>query len=183
MAKNSVVIDLRRLYLRLFRRRRHPIKRDENGRSARQRAFDLFGKGQRPAQVSKIIPISLRTACRYFEDFKKLHHKLPYSTIRKLMRESPEISDNIIAILANSLEMDPKEVAARMQKPWGLMEAMKGRWPDYGLERERSVIEDRLLAALEVVKFADVFGKEDPKMVRATLKHIMIDRGEESLET
>jgi len=169
--------------LRLFRGRRYPVKKDENGLSARQRAFNLFGTGQRPAQVCKTIPISLRTACRYFQDFKKLHHRVPYSTIRKWLEESPEFSEKVIAILATSLEMDPEEVVARMQKPWGLMEAMKGRWPDYGLERERTEIEDRLLAALEVVKFADVFGHKDPRTVREILKQLMMDRGEESPET
>ena len=169
--------------MRFFRRRKHPIKRDENGRSARQRAFDLFGKGQRPAQVSKIIPISLRTACRYFEDFKELHHKIPYSTIRKLMKQSPEFSDKVIAILATSLEMDPEEVVARMQKPWSLHQAMLGEWPDYRLDKQRTEIEDRLLAALKVIKFAKIFGQKDPQFVRETLMKIIIDRGEESPET
>ena len=167
----------------LFRRRRYPLKKDENGRSARQRAFDLFGKGQRPAQVSKIIPISLRTTVRYYEDFKKIRHKVPYSTIRKWIKESPEFSDKVIAILATSLEMTPEEVIIRMQKPWGLHQAMLGEWPDYRLDKQRTEIEDRLLAALEVVKFAEVFGHKDPRTVRETLQKIIIDRGEESPET
>ncbi len=103
--------------------------------------------------------------------------------IRKWMRENPEFSEKVIAMLATSLEMSQEGVGVRMQKPWGLMEAMKGKWPDYGLERERSVIEDRLLAALEVVKFAEVFGHKDPRTVRETLQRIIIDRGAESPET
>jgi len=99
------------------------------------------------------------------------------------MKESPEFSEGVIAMLAASLEMDPAEVVTRMAKPWGLMEALKGRWPDYGLDRERTKIESRLLAALEIIKFAEIFGQRDPLMVRLTLKQIMIGRGEESLET
>ena len=168
--------------MKIFGGRRHPIKRDRNSRSARQRAFDFFWGGYRPAQVCKMLPISLRTACRYFQDFKKLHHRVPYSTIRKWVRQSPEISNKVIAILATSLEMTPEEVITRMQRPWGLLEAMRGRWPDYGLERERTEIEERLLAALEIVKFADIFG-HDPLMVRQTLKQLIMYRGEESSET
>jgi hypothetical protein len=99
------------------------------------------------------------------------------------VRENPEFSDKVIDILADSLGMSREEVVARSQKPWGLLGALKGRWPNYGLERERSEIESRLLAALEIIKFADIFGQRDPLMVRQTLKQIMIVRGGESLET
>jgi plasmid maintenance system antidote protein VapI len=169
--------------LRLFGGRRYPIKRDANGHSVRQRAFDLFRTGQRPAQVSKTIPISLRTACRYFQDYKRIHHQIPYTTIRKWVRENPEISNNVIAILATSLDMTPEEVVVRMQKPWGLLQAMKGKWPDYRLDRQRSEIEGRLLAALEIIKFAEIFSQRDPQFVRVTLEQIMMNRREESPET
>ncbi len=167
----------------LFRGRKHPIKRDENGRSTRQRAFALFGEGQRPAQVCKTIPMSLRTACRYYQDFKKLHHRVPYSTIRQWLRERPELSDRVIATLATSLDMSREEVVIRMQKPWGLLGAMKGDWPNYKLDKRRTEIEDRLLAALIVIQFADKFGQKDPRLVREILGKLMIDRGEESPET
>ena len=167
--------------MRLFWGRRYPLKRDENGRSARQRAFDLFGTGQRPAEVCKTIPVSLRTACRYYEDFKKLHHKVPYSMIRKWMRENPEFSDKVIDMLATSLEMPREEVIVRMQKPWGLLQVMKGEWPNYRLERQRTGIEERLLAALQVIQFADRFGHTEPRLVMETLSELMIDKSEEPL--
>ncbi|MFC2066780.1 hypothetical protein ACFLUO_07000 [Chloroflexota bacterium] len=169
--------------MRLFKGRRYPIKRDENGRSVRQRAFDLFGAGQRPAQVCKTIAISLRTACRYYADFKKLHHRLPYSTIRKWMRENPEFSEKVIAMLATSLEMSQEEVIVRMQKPWGLMEALKGRWPDYGLEREQAETKGRLLAALVIIKFVEIFRQKNPQFVRETLMKIIIEGGAEPPES
>jgi hypothetical protein len=75
--------------------------------------------------------------------------------------------------------MSPEEVVIRMQKPWGLLQAMKGEWPDYRLERQKTEIEDRLLAAMEVVKFAEIFGQRDPQFVRETLKKIIMDRGRE----
>ncbi len=165
----------------LFRGRKHPIKKDKDGRSARQHSFQAFEQGQRPAQVCKTIPVSLRTACRYYEDFKKLHHKVPYSMIRKWMRENPEFSDKVIDMLAASLEMSQEEVVARMQKPWGLLQVMKGEWPNYRLERQRTGIEERLLAALQVIQFADRFGHTEPRLVMETLSELMIDKSEEPL--
>jgi len=166
--------------LRWFRNRDHPIKRDENGLSARQRAFNLFSEGYRPAKVCKMLPISLRTACRYFEDFKKLHHRVSYSAIRKWMKEHPEFSEAVIDMLATSLEMPREEVIDRIQKPWGLLRAMKGEWPDYRLERQRTGLEERLLAALEVIQFADRFGHKEPRLVVETLKELMVDKSEEA---
>lgn len=161
-----------------FKGRRHPVKRDANGLSGRKRAFDLFTEGKRPAQVAKVLPISSRTACRYFEDFKKQHHNVPYSTIRRWRKESPEFSDRVIALLANILNMPTSEVVTRMQRSWGLLQAMKGEWPDYRLERQRTEMEDRLLAALEIVNLADKVGGTDPQLVRKTLRELMTGRGE-----
>jgi hypothetical protein len=42
------------------------------------------------------------------------------------------------------------------------------------LERERTEIESRLMAALEVVKFADIFGQKNPQFVRETLLKLII---------
>jgi len=166
--------------LKIFGGRRHPIQRDVNGRSSRALSFALFQSGLRPAQACKVLPISMRTACRYYEDFKKRHHKLSYSTIRKWMKDSPEFSDKVMALLATSLEMSPEEVVTRMQYSWGLLQAMKGEWPNYRLEKQRTEIEDRLLAALEIVNFADKVGHTDPQLVKKTLRQLMVGRGEET---
>jgi hypothetical protein len=157
--------------MRLFRQRKYATKRDDSGRSARQQAFDLFAEGQRPAQVCKQLPMSLRTACRYFEDFKKQHHLVPYATIRKWTRESPEFSDRVITMLTSNLGMPREEVITRMQRPWGLLEAMQGE--------VRTDIEDRLMAALAVVQFADRFGHKKPCLVKETLERLMLCEGEE----
>ena len=122
----------------------------------------------------------MRTACRYYEDFKKQHHKLPYSTVGKWRKNSPQFRDKVIALLATSLDMSTEEVVTRMQYPWGLLQAMKGEWPNYRLEKQRTEIEDRLLAALEIVNFADKVGHTDPQLVKKTLRQLMVGRGEET---
>jgi len=61
---------------RLAKKRKHPIKRDDRGRSARQRAFKAFKGGSTPAQVATMVPISVRTARRYYADWKKLPQNL-----------------------------------------------------------------------------------------------------------
>ena len=99
------------------------------------------------------------------------------------MRENPEFNEKVIGILADSLEMSREEVITHMQRPWGLLQALKGRWPNLSLERERSEIESRLMAGLEVVKFAEMFGQKNPQFVRETLMEIIIRRAGEPPET
>ncbi|MDP2931683.1 MAG: hypothetical protein Q8O05_04180 [Chloroflexota bacterium] len=65
-----------------------------------------------------------------------------------------------------------------MQKPWGLLQAMRGKWPNYKLDRQRTEIEERLFAALEVIQFADKFGRKKPWMVTEKLKQLMRDKSE-----
>jgi len=99
------------------------------------------------------------------------------------MKRHPKFGEGVITLLSTSLEMPRDEVIACMEKPWGLLQAMKGEWPDYRLDRQRTEIEERLLAALEVIQFADKFGHKDPRVVKETLKQLMIDRSEESTGT
>lgn len=132
--------------MRFFGKKR-PVQKDQTQLSLRRRCFDLFQQGQRPGQVCKTVPVTLRTACRYFEDFKKLHHQVPYRTIRRWLRENLEFSEKVINLLATSLDMTPGEVLVRLEQPWGLYGAMKGRWPDArlteGVLSNRSQIDGR----------------------------------------
>ena len=97
------------------------------------------------------------------------------------MKGHSEFSEAVIDMLATSLEMPREEVIVRMQKPWGLLQVMKGEWPNYRLERQRTGIEERLLAALQVIQFADRFGHTEPRLVMETLSELMIDKSEEPL--
>jgi hypothetical protein len=68
-----MLVDLSSLF---GRSGRYSIKRDEYGRSARQRAFNAFDDGKWPAEVAKLVGISQRTARRYFADWKKIRQSL-----------------------------------------------------------------------------------------------------------
>jgi len=165
--------------LKIFRRRKNRIKRDAAGSSARQRAFGLFGEGRRPAEVSRTIGIPTRTAYRYFEDYKKLHNRLPYSQIKKWMRKNPQFNEKVIDLLVSRLDISREETIALLEKPWGLAQGMAGKWPNYRLNKQQTDIEARLLAALEIVNFADKFGQKDPQKVREVLQQLMMGDSEE----
>jgi hypothetical protein len=158
--------------MHLFRRKERNSKYEP---SLRRRCFALFREGHRPAAVIKMVPVRPKTCYRYYESCKKLKHQVPYLTVRRWLRDNPEFNEKVIRLLSTSLDMPPEEVVIRLQKPWGLLRAMKGEWPNYRLERQRTEMEQRLLAALAVVKFAEVFGKRDLRLMKQILERLMND--------
>ncbi len=51
--------------------RKYSIKRDQYGRSARQRCFDLFDEGVTLAEISKTVGITVRTVYKYHQQWKR----------------------------------------------------------------------------------------------------------------
>ncbi|MFC1871049.1 hypothetical protein ACFLYF_01410 [Chloroflexota bacterium] len=159
--------------------RKYPIERDEYGQSLRQRAFNLFRIRYRPAQVSKMLPISARTACRYFEDWKKLTHKIPFSNIKQLIKKNPEFSEYVIEMLAEHYGVSRETIVLRMQKSWGIMQLLKGEFPNARMERARGEIERRLEAALRLIVFVDLYGGKKPEVVKEEINRIILSIGTE----
>lgn len=114
---------------------KHPIKRDEFGESARRRAFKAFDQGLRPAQVTHMVEISLRTACRYFADWKRQPDKFEdkYLLARRILSD-PDLREQIAPLLAAELGMSVDQVLARMQKPWATKQLVTGRWRKWKAE-------------------------------------------------
>ena len=165
-----------------LKRRRYPVKRDEYGQSARQRAFELFREGNRPAQVSQLLPISTRTACRYFEDWKKLTHKVPFAHIKKLVKKNPETSEYVIGMFADYFGVPPEQVILRMQKPWGLMQLLKAEFPNARIKRAKTRIERRLETALRLILLADSLYGKGPEAVNKEIGKILFSTGTEDSE-
>jgi hypothetical protein len=112
-------------------RRKYPIKRDESGQSARKRAFAAFDESKKPEEVYCNIRISLRTARRYYADWKKLPENFTknYELQRKLKRRgSPFYDDKTIMMAATELCISEEEVAYYLQQSWGLHKIIRGEF-------------------------------------------------------
>jgi len=147
--------------------RKYPVKRDQYGRSARQRAFDAFDRGMRPAEVSQRVGISPRTACRYFADWKKLPKNLDrrYRVAKAVHKGAHEFSEQTIKSLAGELGMSEEEAIERLQKPWGLKQLLMGKWPNYAREKRQSKHESRLQAALKLIRLYEVAGVPPERII------------------
>ena len=158
-----------------WKSRKYPIIRDEYGRSARQQAFDYFAEGYRPAQIFKqeLIPVPIETLFRYYEDWKKQKHRVPYSTLRKYMRKNPEFSEKYIKMLADYFEVSTQDIVLRIQKPWGITSLSKGELPDNRLYRIQSEVEERLEAALRLIYLGEQLCRNPPKQIKRLITEIV----------
>ena len=153
------------------KRRKYPIIRDDRGRSARQRAFEAFKGGKKPVEVATMVPISVRTARRYYADWKKLPQNLEmrYRILKAAYRRTSEFSPETIEALSSHLGMTEGEVIERLERPWGLKQLLMGEWPDRRQERERTEAETRLRAALTLINLMESAGVA-PEQI---LKHLL----------
>lgn len=157
-----------------WKSRKYPIKRDEYGRSARQQAFVLFGKGYRPSQIDKqeMIPASIKTLFRYYEDWKKLPYnfELKYLTLKMMRQNDTEFSHKVVQDLAEFLGMSWEEAITRLHKPWALKQLLCGEWPNYRMEKVQSEQERRLKAALELISMHEKLGVTPEEITEALCK-------------
>ena len=168
--------------LLLWKWRKYPIKRNEDGRSLRRQAFALFDNGYRPAQVYKqqLVAASQKTLFRYFEAWKEKGHKVPYSHIKKLMKQNPEFSEHVIKMLADYFGVHAEQVILRMQRPWGLMQLLKAEFPNERIRRSRIKIEQRLEAALRLTLFAEYFGGKEPEVMKKEINRLIFESNRDS---
>lgn len=147
--------------------RKYPIKYDELGRSARQQAFALFRKEYRPSQIfkEKLIPVPMKTLTRYFEDYKKGAGLISRSDFKKFLKNNPEYSEHLIEWFAEYLGVSTNDIILRMQKPWGIINFLKGELFDNRRFRLQSELEDRLGAALRLINFGEQAFHNSPKQV------------------
>ncbi len=174
------------------RSRKYPVRRDEYGRSARQRCFIVFDGGRGPAEASLATGISKRTARRYFAAWKKLppNMGLRYRMVRAMHRSHPEFTHETIRMLGAELGMTGVEVLERLddiEKPWGIRRLVTGDWPRYLLEerrrereQRRSQAEIRVETALEIVCLEEQLGVPLEQIVAAldALRPEQEDKGE-----
>lgn len=150
-------------------KRKHPIIRDDWGKSARARCFDAFDVGKRPVEVAKKLGLRPKTAYQYHWQWKKLprHFNESYHALKKLLKEMPEARNKIIKTLSKELDLPEYKIELWLQSPWGLKQIKSGKWRQI-LEKQRELEESsRNKAAMllinafkyEGLTYDDIYGK------------------------
>ena len=163
-------------FIRRTDRRKYPIKKNAYFQSARKQAFEEFDKGKRPAEIILAVDISLKTAYRYFADWKKRPENLNfrYDMLRYRMKNDSGFSDLVVDRLVECLGIPREEVIERLSKPWAIKQFISGKWPNLKKKRIQNEQESRLYAALDIINLLEHRGIP-PDEVRAKLKNIIDD--------
>jgi hypothetical protein len=168
-------------------RRKYPIKRDESGQSARKRAFAAFDEGKKPEEVYGSIEISLRTARRYYADWKKLPKNFTknYELQRKLKRRgSPFFDDKTIKQVATKVFISEDEVAYYLRQPWGLHKIIRGEFiPDQDRKYQLDIAIRKvlLLKIVIAVELSDLPPKDMLQLVDRLIQEVKNQGGTSNL--
>ena len=84
------------------RKRRYPIRRDAEGRSARARAFEFFEQGLRPSELPD-LGVTQPTLYRYFESWKHRDREALDRIANRILRQTPDLQQKVAASLGLSL--------------------------------------------------------------------------------
>jgi AraC-like DNA-binding protein len=149
------------------RHRKYPIKRDESGKSARCRTFQLFDQGLRPSAVAPRVGISARTACRYFQDWKRQPSCLEvrYRVLRAALKNRRIPASDLVQSLAVILGITSEQILEKLEKPWAIRQLLSGQWlamEERGISRRTL---ERLDAALDILRIYEVQGISPQRIV------------------
>ena len=135
------------------KRRRYPIKRDEQGRSARQRAFALFDQGCTPAGVAAQVEISARTARRYHADWKKRpeNYDIRY-VLMKMALLDQHVRSRVAQAVASELKLPVRAVLPYLSRPWAAKQLLTGEWRNWAAEERERRERLRVKAATDIIE-------------------------------
>lgn len=134
------------------RRRKNSFKLDNEGLSARKRAFKAFSDGKTFEEVCIISGISRRTAYRYKASWKEIHPHLDidYKLLNKARKATDGFSNATLLKMAKMFGITIDEVKIELGKPWGLKRMLMGRWPNGPDQQKAREIEARFNLALDL---------------------------------
>jgi hypothetical protein len=106
----------------LRKSRKYPIKRDEEGRSLRERCFEQFGEGKRPTEVAEKLKMKEATVHRYFRDWQQLgpNFEQQYAYVKSLFDKTVPDRDNNIELFAKAWGFSKEQFENILSQSHGL---------------------------------------------------------------
>jgi hypothetical protein len=106
------------------------VIRGEDGRSARQRCFDLFDEGRFPAEVADLLGIKKPTARRYHAQWADANPRLKarYQLLRQIVSD-PTQADYLMVVMKESLGFSEDQAREMLRRPSELVALLVSKWP------------------------------------------------------
>jgi hypothetical protein len=116
---------------RLFRTRKHrkyPVKRDERGRSARSRCFEMFADNVPLDQIARDVGIKPETVGRYRLQWRRDRVSIQgYAYARSLFARANPHRDGNLELFARAWGITKEQLEDTLSQPHGLRRLMTGK--------------------------------------------------------
>ena len=109
--------------------RRYPVKRDEAGKSARQRCFEMFEDKIPALEIAKTVAVTLGTVHTYHKQWKNNPRlEAQHAYFKGLMnKKAPDFERNL-DLVARFCGVQRDELDTMLRKPHGLRRMMMGKF-------------------------------------------------------
>ena len=129
------------------KRRKYPIKRDEDGKSARTRCFEYFEKKTPLMTIAEEVGVSIKTVYKYHQQWKiNPRYEQQCAYLKSLLdRKSPQRA-NTLELLIRIYNIDRQQLEEILSQSHGLQRLLSGKI----LPPTKTEIERRRYFALEL---------------------------------
>ena len=111
------------------KRRKYPVKVDEEGRSARSRCFEMFAEKIPLQDVAKKADVKVDTVRRYHQQWKKdpgLERR--YAYVKSLFNKTAQDRDKNVDLFARACGIEKEMLETILSQPHGLRRLMTGKF-------------------------------------------------------
>jgi hypothetical protein len=146
-------------FLKRKKRRKYPIKLDEEGRSARRRCFEMFALKESLQEIARKLDIKLDTVRRYHLQWKKdPRFEVLYQFTKSLFNKINPERDRNLELFASAWGYSTEQLEHILSQPYGLRRLMARK-----IKTPSQADADRKMrVALELaLLFSDFLTKED----------------------
>ena len=111
------------------KKRKYPIKRDEEGRSASQRCFQMFEHGVPAPEIVKATGVTIGTLKTYHKQWKKYPNlEAQHAYFKGLLNKKSPDHERAVELAVRYSGVQREELEAILQKPHGLRSMMMGKF-------------------------------------------------------
>jgi hypothetical protein len=109
--------------------RRHPIKRDSRGRSARERCFKLFENEVPPDEIADSVGVPIGTVKRYHHQWKNVRNlDKRVRFLKELFKTDSVVKEQTIDLWAKAFMVPKEELEAIIHQPNGIKHILTRRF-------------------------------------------------------
>ena len=110
------------------KRRRYPIRRDEYGKSARERCFEMFEEKVALPEISRVVGVPLTTVYTYHSQWKKDPHlELRLVYMKGLLNNKNPERERTLNLLAQACGIEKEQIETILSQPYGLKRLATGK--------------------------------------------------------